>query len=325
MFPRRSARRTAVCAASFCAILLLCVAGGRATAASDAPFLWEIQGPHARHFLLGSVHLLPDNGEELPDSIAAAYDASDGLVFETDVGAINDTQTGLNLLAVASAPRGLRAEISDTLYAQLTRTAGRIGMPMSLCDPYKPWFCAITLEVFTYRNAGFASSKGVDEQVYRWAENDKKEVSWLEQPSAQFEIFTRMSRELSQQFLASEMDDDGGDDPAAMLKAWRNNDVAAMENMVHAMRERYPEVYERLLAARNRNWLPQLSRIANSDEPRLVVVGAAHCVGADGLVEQLRLRGFRVRPYVPDDSSRQLTPAAFRRHPGAAQAALLRR
>src|ERR1700723_1983056 len=37
--------------------LLLLALSAAARADSDAPFLWQVVGPHATHYLLGSVHL----------------------------------------------------------------------------------------------------------------------------------------------------------------------------------------------------------------------------------------------------------------------------
>jgi uncharacterized protein YbaP (TraB family) len=48
------------------------------------------------------------------------------------------------------------------------------------------------------------------------------------------------------------------------------------------------------VAGRNRNWLPQLEELLAGGEPAMAVVGALHLVGNDGLISQLRARGYRV-------------------------------
>ena len=304
--------------------LLVCsaFAAGSAIADADAPFLWQVQGPKATHYLLGSVHLLPQGSGELPAGIQDAYDAADGVVFETDIDAIGQPQVQIAMLAAARSQQGLKAEIGDKMYAQLVKHTARIGMPVSACDPFRPWFCAMTIEVFSYRKAGFNGDNGIDKQIYGWARQDSKAVRWLEPPAAHIGLFTGMGDALSREFLASAMDESGGDagdDPAELLRAWRENDVGAIETLDRQLKAGYPGVYQRLLSDRNRSWMPQLKRLLDGGEPQLIVVGAAHLVGPDGIIPQLRARGYKVLPYVAIESqlvtmSRQpLVSTALRR------------
>ena len=286
--------------------LFTALAALRASADADAPFLWQVHGPKATHYLLGSVHLLPnDGGDQLPSGIVDAYDASQGVVFETDIAAIAAPQVQVAMLAAARSPQGLKAEIGDKMYAQLNRHAARIGMPVSACDPFRAWFCAMTLEVFSFRRAGFTGENGIDQQISRWAREDGKSVRWFEAPAAHIGLFTGMGEALSRDFLASSLDESGGDlgdDPGELLRAWKDNDVASIEKLDHQLKVTYPAVYEHLLAGRNRNWLPVLKRLLDGGEPQLVVVGAAHLVGPDGLVAQLRAHGYKVLPYIEAES-----------------------
>jgi uncharacterized protein YbaP (TraB family) len=287
--------------------LLLCLwlAAPAASAGADAPFLWQVHGPKATHYLLGSVHLLPDEGQDLPGGIQDAYDAAEGLVFETDIAALEQPQVQIAMLGAARAQAGLKAEIGEKMYAQLSRHAARIGMPVSACDPFHAWFCAMTLEVFSFRKAGFTGENGIDKQLYRWAREDGKSLRWLEQPAAHIGLFTGMTTPLSRDFLASSLDErmgDSGDDPAELLRAWKDNDVAAIEKLDAQLKGAYPAVYDHLLAGRNRNWMPLLKRLLDGGEPQLIVVGAAHMVGPDGLVAQLRARGYKVLPYIALES-----------------------
>jgi uncharacterized protein len=164
----------------------------------------------------------------------------------------------------------------------------------------------------------------VDLQLYRWAREDAKTISWFEQPGAHLGLFTSMPAAVSREFLTSAVDDSGmpggDDDPAAMLHAWQDDNTGAIEALVTGFKARYPEVYDRLLAARNRAWMPQLKRILDSGSPQLVVAGAAHWLGPDGLISQLKARGYRVLPYTA--SEQQLLTQA---PPPLVQTALRRR
>jgi len=53
-------------------------------------------------------------------------------------------------------------------------------------------------------------------------------------------------------------------------------------------------MYQRLLVDRNRNWMPKIEALFARPGRAFVVVGAAHLVGADGLISMLRARGYTV-------------------------------
>lgn len=279
-------------------LLLLAAAGARAD--SSAPFLWQIKGAQTMHYLLGSVHLLPASAETLPDGIADAYDAVDGLVFESDIGALSSPNSGLALISAAKDPRGLKAGIDPATYARLKARMAALGMPAALCEQYKAWFCALSLEVFTYQKAGFSGEYGLDQQLYALAKADEKHLAWFESPAAHLGLFTTMDAALGRQMLAATLADPGSasDDPAQLFQAWRNNDTGTLERLVADMKMRYPKIYARLLAQRNRAWAARLRRLLDAAEPQLIVVGAAHLVGPDGLLAQLKAEGYSARPYV---------------------------
>ncbi len=265
--------------------------------AAVAPFLYRVHGPGVDHYLLGSVHLLPEDGSRWPEAINDAYEAAEAVVFEADIGALDSPQTGVALLAAAKSDKGVKGEIDAASYARLGRKLAGDSLPTTLCDTYKPWFCALTIEIAEYKRAGFSGEHGLDRQIYDAAKTDGKAVQGLETLQQQIALFTEMPAPLSREFLTAELaDGDGLESPLAVYRAWKNNDVEAVAGSAADMKKRFPGVYARLLGDRNRAWLPALRRAFDGSSPQLVVVGAAHLVGPDGLVTQLRARGYKITP-----------------------------
>lgn len=263
---------------------------------SDAPFLWQITVGPVTHYLLGSVHLLPKSVQPLPAALDKAYDHADTLVFESDLGTLDAPAMQRDVLAAARG-KGLRDEIPPALYARVQARARDYGLSESICDPYAAWFCAMTLEIFSFQQQGFDAATGLDQYFYARAANDNKNIAWFEAPSEHMQLFTAMTPDLGRRFLASTLDDDNDpqQQPAALLRAWKAGDVSYVERLDMDMKQHYPTLYERLLAARNRSWLPVLAARLKLPTSQMIIVGAAHLVGADGLVPALRLRGFDVR------------------------------
>jgi uncharacterized protein YbaP (TraB family) len=54
-------------------------------------------------------------------------------------------------------------------------------------------------------------------------------------------------------------------------------------------------MYERLVVERNRAWLPQIEALLTRPTPAFIVVGAAHLVGPDGLINTLKAKGYTVQ------------------------------
>lgn len=270
-----------------------------AAAADDAPFLWQLRlagvDTAPTHHLIGSVHMLPASAQPLPQAYLQAYAAAQRVVFETDLASIGSPALQARMIAVATevGDGGLRAEIAAPLYRRLQQRLPKLELSPTLCDTMRAWFCALTLELTSYLRAGFDPSLGVDPQLHARALRDGKPIVWLEAPEQQLALFTQMPLPLGAEFLASALDglDDDALSPQRLVEAWRSNDQAFLATQVERMQREQPQAYARLLADRNRTWLTPLDRWLRDGTPTLIVVGAAHLVGPDSLIELLRARG----------------------------------
>ena len=300
MRPDRKFRIRALLAA-----LLLCsAASGLAEApASTSPFLWQITGDKTTHYLLGSVHLLPKAAGRLPIGIQQAYDSADALVFESDIEALSNRDNTATMLDSAKAPRGLKSEVDADTFAKVRARMVDLKMPAALCESYRPWFCALSLELFAYQRAGFRGEFGLDRQLYDAARGAHRTVAWFEEPKTHLNLFTTMTEPLSREFLAAALSErnPGDDEPVEMYRAWRDNDTERMAAVIAELKHDYPDVHEHLLASRNRAWLPELKRRLALPQRQMFVVGAAHWLGPDGLIASLEAAGSKVRPSLAVD------------------------
>ncbi|MES2490537.1 MAG: TraB/GumN family protein [Pseudomonadota bacterium] len=281
-------------------------------AASDAPFLWEIQGAKAKHYLMGSVHLLPASTQPLPAALENAYSKASGVAFESDLATLGEPQSQMAMFNAAAAPNGLRSLISKEVYERLQKGARDLNMPLAdTCEPYKPWFCAITMEIFAFQRAGFKAEYGLDQFFFTRALKDGKPIRWLEEPQTQIDLFAKMPDKLGEQFLQSTLEEQGDPDqnPEGLLRTWRNGDLTELEKLAREMKTHQPQAYARLLADRNRAWMPKLEKILASDKVQLIVVGAAHNAGPDGLLALLKAKGYEVRAVATEASKIDATRA----------------
>lgn len=271
-----------------------------AWAASNAPFLWQVQGAKTTHYLAGSVHMLPQSAHPLPPGLDAAYAATRGLVLEADLDELGSPEFQTRLLAAArdERPGGLKARVGQKLYASLQARAASLGAPAPICDGFRAWFCAVTLEMLAMQMAGFSPELGIDQHYFARAREDGRPVLGLETAAEQGALFIDLDEKLSVAMLAATLDEmsAGSQDPAELLRLWQEADVPALEKMLRDLRQQHPAIHARMLTDRNRAWVPELLTLFAGAEPQLVIVGAAHLPGPDGLLVLLKARGLTVSP-----------------------------
>jgi uncharacterized protein len=268
-----------------------------ATAAAG-PFLWSLEGPQATHRFVGSVHLLPEQAQPLPAALLAAADASAVFVFESDIEALADPAVQAQMLTAAQSAQGIAAEVGPDLHRRLRQRLAQIGLPEMLCDSFRAWFCSMTIEVMSFTRQGFRPDLGIDQQLAARAARQLKPREALESLDEHLGLFTAMSAPMSVAFLKSTLDemDSQALSPDKLLDLWRRGDIEALAALVRQMKTDHPLAYERLLAARNRAWLPRIEARLRGSQPTLFVVGAAHYAGPDGLPALLKARGHVLRP-----------------------------
>ena len=81
-----------------------------------------------------------------------------------------------------------------------------------------------------------------------------------------------------------------------MVQAWRVGNNAELEELfVAEMRSEAPALYDTLLLQRNLKWIPLIDQMLLDGDTEFVLVGSAHLVGEDGLLELLAKKGYEIR------------------------------
>ncbi len=76
-----------------------------------------------------------------------------------------------------------------------------------------------------------------------------------------------------------------------LIFAWRYGDTGYLEAALLPDVRANPDLYDALVVRRNVAWLPQIEKLLTESSDYLVVVGALHLIGPDGLPEMLHARG----------------------------------
>ena len=277
------------------AVVVLLLAA--APSASARSFLWKVTGRSGTVYLVGSVHLLTKDFYPLAPAMEAAYKDSTLLAEEVDIGEMSaGAQFSLLTRGMLPSNQSLDKVLSASTLALLNARTSKLGLPIEALKQLKPWMIALTLEASEWQKAGFDPELGIDKHFYDQAKQDGKTVEGLETVDYQISRFDDMPMALQDHLLAEtlkDIDTEQSNMPA-LVASWKNGDSAAVERIVLKDLQQEPELYQRLLVERNRNWMPKIEAMLGRSGRSMVVVGAAHLVGPDGLLTMLRAKGYSI-------------------------------
>jgi uncharacterized protein YbaP (TraB family) len=260
--------------------------------------LWKVNGNSNTLYLMGSIHMLKPEHYPLPDIYDTAYAEAEQLVFEIDDEILNPAAAQSTVLAFAQIAAGQRlADIIDKEdYSEIKELATKHNVPMFLIDPFDPWFSSLNLVNMQYLNAGLTPEHGIDQHYMQRALADGKPVLGLETIEQQFSMFDSISMDIQTEMLIDTLkqEEDIIEFVDKMIKEWQEGDMDALEELLKEDFEEYEEMYNVLLKNRNENWIIQFLPMLKDSDDYLVIVGAAHMLGEDGVVELLEAQGFTV-------------------------------
>jgi len=249
-------------------------------------------------YLGGTIHMLRADDYPLPPEFETAYAEADSLYFEIDIDQMNDPVAQLGMLQrlMYTDGRTLQTVLNNEAYSTLTDYVAKFGMPMLMLQNMKPGMLMSTLELLEFQTRGFTPD-GVDMHFHQRAKADGKTIEAFETIDEQIGFIENMGEgEESEYVLLSLRDlEKIDDDIESMVSIWRNGEADDLvELFVEDMEETIPGVYQTLLLDRNNKWMPTIEAMFNDSDTEFILVGVAHLVGEDGLVQHLRNRGYQV-------------------------------
>jgi hypothetical protein len=260
--------------------------------------VWVAKSSKAIVYLAGSFHVLKASDYPLPAEFFTAYKDSRKIIFEVMPGETESPEYMEKFLSLAIYNDGttLKEHITTAAYAKAESFCKERNYPLEQYQFFKPTFLVMTLTVSEMNKIGADPQKGIDNFFKEKALQDGKALGSLETVDQQLSLLTSMDASLgSDQILESigelkQMEVMLGE----LLAVWKKGDEAKMEELYIKDLKLYPKLYQTLIVDRNNKWARNIEEYLNGSGNTMVVVGAAHLVGADGLVNLLRKRGYKV-------------------------------
>lgn len=257
--------------------------------------LWEVRGTNNAIYLLGSVHLLRQQDHPLPSRMLDAYADAETIIMEIDMDDIDpiETQALINRLGVLNDGRTLKDLIGESHYAAAEKAAAAMDIPFGLLSRSEPWLAAMTIEQLALARLGFNPALGVEMTFSTRAAADGKPVEGFETIEQQLAFLDELSMDAQTDLLMQTLTEsrDLRSEMDALIEAWRLGDIDFLEQTVLSDIQDYPELYDVIVADRNARWVDTINTLLDDDDDYLIIVGALHLVGPDGVPALLEARG----------------------------------
>ncbi len=264
--------------------------------------VWVVDGPNGgRLYLCGTIHILREKDYPLAPAYEAAYMYSNKLVLELPPGAASGPEltSRMSQLGLYSADTSLEANVSKETWEDVKKWTAKRGLEVSSMNRFRPWFVALLMTNVEYANLGAKAEMGVDTHFEQRAKKDGKPAEGLETVEFQIQLFASLSDKQQRELLEQTLTEVShvAEEYEKIVRAWKQGDLAALSEMMLQEAERYADLNELFVTARNLSWMDRLEQMLKNGEKVMVLTGTLHFISDTGLIELMRKRGHRVRHY----------------------------
>jgi uncharacterized protein YbaP (TraB family) len=271
---------------------------GEASTATTKHCLWKAEGKSNVVYMLGTIHLLRSTDYPLPQVMESAFTNSQIAVFEVDIDKANDPATGFGLLSKAMLPDGqtLRQVLPEKVYNSFSNHVQQAGLPMIMFETMKPGMAITMLEAMELTKLGANPELGEDQHFFTLAKESGRKTVPLETVEFQLGLMLDFSGPDEEVMVEKSLEqiDDEKKEYNDMVTAWKAGDAAALEKMLNEMRTDAPSIFKKLVSDRTASWVPKVDELLHGSQNAIIIVGAGHLVGPDGMVELLKKQGYKV-------------------------------
>lgn len=261
--------------------------------------LWEVAGQQNSVFLLGSIHLLRPQDYPLPSAIDSAYAAADVLIMEVDMDDVDPVATQALFARYGLSHDGttLRDLMGESLYDEAAKAAELISIPLDMLSKTEPWYAAMTVEIMMLNRMGFNPALGVEMHMLSKATQDGKRIDGLETIDEQLQFLDGMSMQAQRDMLIATLHESATleglmDD---LIDAWRHGEIDVLADGMLEDLAKHEELHKAIVTDRNARWVKHIEALLDDDDDYLVIVGALHLVGPEGVPLQLEKNGHAIR------------------------------
>ncbi|MGL4798198.1 MAG: TraB/GumN family protein [Cellulosilyticaceae bacterium] len=276
-------------------------------------YMWEVTRGNHTVYLLGSVHLSNQELYPFNEDLNGIIQKVDKVAFEVD---FND-QRGMAYFLQKQMYTGdtnLKADLPEELYRDTIQIMKEIGLSEEQAIKYKPWAIANLIPTVKVEEAQTSTQTTgtlptVDAYIYTKSLIADKEILELEGYVFQADMYDEMALDLqigrleeSIQLYNEETDEetDAIDTAIYWGEAFREGDIEGFTYSYpkDELLQEEDAFMQMLFSKRDEQMTKKVIEylLSPGDTDYLVVAGAGHMIGEQGIVARLQKLGYQVKP-----------------------------
>ncbi|WP_441003198.1 TraB/GumN family protein [Pseudocolwellia agarivorans] len=259
--------------------------------------VWKVSKNNDHVYIGGTIHVLPEE-HPMPSEFINAFNNTDQLILEAQLPDPNDAAAQQAMIAKMSYTNGdnLQSKLTPETFKLLTNYFTTIGSNVNQFTSFKPGFVITIMALIELQKAQI-SGEGVDAFFEAQATIENKKIDYLETADMQFTMLSQLGEGYEDEFILAnlELNSSFTEFFGLILDAWQVGDSARLESLINdAALDSDEKSYEALFSVRNKNWVPKIEAMFNNKHKELVLVGAGHLFGKDGLLALLKKQGYTI-------------------------------
>ena len=274
--------------------------------------LWRVESPllqdnGSQIYLFGSIHVGKAEFYPLAEEIENTYRSADYLVFEVDPNSVSDPSVLMSMQTRGMLPPGqtLADVVSTEVLDEFRRVMGNMGLPTDNFMTMQPWFLTLMLSSLQMNSLGYLPEYGL-ESYFLAQKPAQTEILELESIEQQIGFLEALNAETYLAYTINSFES-GNQEIEKLVDAWLCADKAPLTEMLFAEFESaelttaeqadMEALMGSLYTRRNIDMADKIADYAYAQQGiYFVVIGSAHLLGEDSVVELLREKSFQVTP-----------------------------
>lgn len=259
--------------------------------------VWKAEKDQQTIYLGGTVHILRATDYPLPEAYNTAYKASQILTFETDIAALSSPEFQQQMILSLSyaGEKTIANQTSPEVYKALNEYAASLGLSLEYMKKAKPGMLMSAFTMMELQKMG-VTQEGIDLHFAKLAKKDGKSIKYFETPQEQVSFIAKLGLGNENKFYTYLLKDlkNTKQQFLEILKSWRSGNDKEMDKIINLAMKDFPKMNKLLLIDRNNNWMPNIEKYFDTKEVEFVLVGAAHLIGEDGVINMLKKKGYKI-------------------------------
>ena len=254
------------------------------------PIVWKIYDNHRQFYVLGSIHAGEQDMFPLPQAFLSQWKKADALIVEANILQPTTTPTEQN-----NKPPYTQETLNTEQLAKLKTIAESLSLPYELLTSQPPWLTATYLQLMLANQLNLSPDQGIDYVLLKRAEKQHIPIKSLESVEYQLSLLQNLPHNGNSMLVETiEQWQQTKASLQCLVDVWKQGDSEKFKTLFNDT-QYDPETNEALIFARNRHWAETLTLSPDYQSGRfMVVVGAFHLIGEQGLPALMKKAGFKV-------------------------------